>query len=204
VTQTSTPSTKDVALYFARNVNWDFFYSAVDTLGDSLNSPKNRFDKSDILELAIDIFSDGAIRHTNLTGRDFFIPAFGLHCEMKYETDLLFTPRGKVRRFISLTLVNTMGSNDRRSLPEDYSPFLLAVGSLGAAVVSRTTLETYLDTDSDSGQIKAKNIPNSEFEFVITPTQQLKRRVVANFDYSAAKLDLQKKFLNRFKSTLEG
>ena len=78
------PSTETIAEYFSKNVNWDFFYSSLDTLGKSLNSPKNRFDKSDILELAIEVFSDEKIKHFNQTGRDFFIPELNCHCEMKF------------------------------------------------------------------------------------------------------------------------
>jgi hypothetical protein len=156
-------TTESVAKFFSDNVNWDYFYSAVDTLGDSLNSRKNRFDKSDILELAIDVFSDGKIQHHNKTGRDFFIPELNIFCEMKYEKDLLFKSNSQIKSKNTLTLVNTMGNNNRLNLPEDYAPFLIAVGSKGCAVVDKVTLEKFLDTESDSGQIKAKGIPNSHF-----------------------------------------
>ncbi len=196
------PTTPDVAKYFSEFVNWEFFYSAVDTLGNTLNSPKNRFDKSDILELAIDVFSDGRIQHYNKTGRDFFIPALDVYAEMKYETDLLFTTSRQKKEKVSLTLVNTMGSNNRNRLPDDYAPFLIAVGSQGCAVVDKATLETYLDTKSDSGQIKSKDIPHSKFYFVRTPDQIKNRRIIANIDYSQEKLKLQKDFLNKFKQIL--
>ena len=196
-------TTQVVANYFSDNVNWDYFYSAVDTLGDSLNSPKNRFDKSDILELAVDVFSDGKVKHHNETGRDFYIPELDIFCEMKYETDLLFKSSSVLKDHNSLTLVNTMGSNDRVKLPEDYADFLLAVGSKGCAVVDKVTLEKYLDTASDSGQIKAKNIPSSNFSFVRLPNQIHNRRKISNIDYRDEKLKLQKEFLNRFKSMLD-
>jgi hypothetical protein len=192
-----------VAEFFSNSVNWDHFYSAVDTLGDTLNSPKNRFDKSDILELAIDVFSDGKIQHYNKTGRDFFIPSLSIYCEMKYETNLLFTASKQIKATTTLTLVNTMGNNNRDRLPDDYAPFLIAVGSLGCAVVDKATLESHLDTKSDSGQIKAKDIPKSKFLFVRTPNQLQNRRVVKNIDYSQEKLKLQKAFLNKFKTMLQ-
>lgn len=196
-------TTQVVANYFSENVNWDYFFSAVDTLGDSLNSPKNRFDKSDILELAVEVFSDGKIEHHNETGRDFYIPELDIYCEMKYETELLFKSSLAPKDQNSLTLVNTMGSNDRVKLPNDYAEFLLAVGSKGCAVVNKETLEKYLDTESDSGQIKAKNIPKSDFIFVRLPNQILNRRKIPNIDYREEKLKLQKEFLNKFKNLLE-
>ena len=196
-------TTKEIAEYFSKHVNWNFFYSAIDTLGNSLNSPKNRFDKSDILELAIEVFSDGKIKHFNGTGRDFFIPELNCYCEMKYAEDLLYTGSGKSKTKETLTLVNTMGSNDRVSLPSTYSPFLIAVGSKGCAIVSKDVLEQYLDTDSDSGQIKSKDIPIEKFVFVRKKDEVTNRRVILNIDYSEEKLKLQKSFLNKFKEILE-
>jgi hypothetical protein len=197
------PSTVIIAEYFSKNVNWDFFYSSLDTLGNSLNSPKNRFDKSDILELAIEVFSDEKIKHFNQTGRDFYIPELNCHCEMKFSENLLYTSTGTLKSKESLTLVNTMGSNIRDSLPVTYSPFLIAVGSKGCAIVSKKTLEKYLDTKSDSGQIKAKDIPITQFVFVKRTNEIKNRRVIPNIDYSDEKLKLQKTFLNKFKEILK-
>ena len=39
-------------------------------IGDELNTRKNRFDKSDILELAVETFSDGKIIHVDKQGGD--------------------------------------------------------------------------------------------------------------------------------------
>jgi hypothetical protein len=189
-----------VANFLSISIDWDLFFSTVDSLGDSLNSHKNRFDKSDILELAIVVFSNQEIIYHNKNYRDFFIPSLnGIYCEMKYGSHLLFNKAGVPKSFITLTLINTMGINEKRNdLPEGYSDFLIAVDSQGCAVIDKSTLSLYLDSLSDSGQIKAKNIPSDKFTFVRKP-YEIKRKLIKNLDYSQAKIKLQKEFLSNIK-----
>jgi len=51
-------------------VEWSKFFDMVYNIGDELNTRKNRFDKSDILELAVETFSDGKIIHVDKQGWD--------------------------------------------------------------------------------------------------------------------------------------
>lgn len=189
-----------VAKFFSKSVDWNLFFSTVDAIGDSLNSPKDRFDKSDIFELAIEVFSNQEIIYHNKNYRDFFIPSLnGIYCEMKYTSDLLFNKAGVLKSFVTLTLINTMGINEKRNdLPEGYSDFLIAVDSQGCAVIDKSTLSLYLDSSSDSGQIKAKNIPSDKFIFVRKP-YEIKRKPLKNLDYKQAKIELQKEFLSNIK-----
>ena len=190
---------KDVADFFSKSVDWNLFFSTVDAIGDSLNSPKNRFDKSDIFELAIEVFSNQKIIHHNQHYRDFFIPSLQIYCEMKYERNLLFSKQGVLKSKINLTLINTMGKNEKRnSLPNEYSDYLIAVDSQGCAVIDKLTLSQYLDSSSDSGQIKAKDIPIDKVILVRKPSD-IKRKTIKNLDYSQAKLKLQKEFLSNIK-----
>ena len=188
-----------VAKFFSKNVDWNIFFSAVDAIGDSLNSTKNRFDKSDIFELAIEVFSDQKIIHHNQNYRDFYIPSLRIYCEMKYERSLLFSKQGALKSKINLTLINTMGKNENRnSLPNEYSDYLIAVDSQGCAVIDKLTLSQYLDSSSDSGQIKAKNIPSDKFIFVRKP-YEIERKPIKNLDYKQAKMKLQNEFLSNIK-----
>ena len=190
---------KDVADFFSKSVDWNLFFSTVDAIGDSLNSPKNRFDKSDIFELAIEVFSNQKIKHYNQNYRDFYIPSLQISCEMKYSRNLLFNKKGVLKSKINLTLINTMGKNEKRnSLPNEYSDYLIAVDSQGCAVIDKLTLSQYLDSSSDSGQIKAKDIPIDKVILVRKPSD-IKRKTIKNLDYSQAKLKLQKEFLSNIK-----
>ena len=190
---------KDVADFFSKSVDWNLFFSTVDAIGDSLNSPKDRFDKSDIFELAIEVFSNQKIKHYNQNYRDFYIPSLQIYCEMKYSRNLLFNKKGVLKSKINLTLINTMGKNEKRnSLPNEYSDYLIAVDSQGCAVIDKLTLSQYLDSSSDSGQIKAKDIPIDKVILVRKPSD-IKRKTIKNLDYSQAKRKLQKEFLSNIK-----
>ncbi len=195
------PTLQQVADYFRNHVDWVAFYSAVDTIGDTLNDLKNRFDKSDLLELAIEVFSHREIRHVNQTGRDFFIKELNIYCEMKFQKTLLYSTNGQQKETTTLTLVNTMGRNDNRQLPKDYADFLLAVDLNGCAVVEKKVLIKFLDNTSDTGQIKAKNIPKNFFANVQSPEDIGARRQVQGLNYSQEKRGLQIRFLEQFLPT---
>lgn len=51
-------------------VNWEKFFSMVSVIGGDLDDRKNRFDKSDILEQALEIFSDGSFTWVDKVGWD--------------------------------------------------------------------------------------------------------------------------------------
>lgn len=188
-----------IARFFSENVDWNLFFSAVASIGDSLNSQKNRFDKSDIFELAIEVYSDEKIKHHNQNYRDFYINFFDTYCEMKYEKNLLYNEKGGLKSKVNLTLINTMGKNEfRTELPKDYSDYLIAVDSQGCAVIDKETLCQYLDSLSDSGQIKAKGIPSEKFIIVRRPSE-ITIQYIENVDYVQAKLQLQKEFLSNIK-----
>ena len=92
-----------------------------------------------------------------------------------------------------------MGKNENRnSLPNEYSDYLIAVDSQGCAVIDKLTLSQYLDSSSDSGQIKAKNIPSDKFIFVRKP-YEIERKPIKNLDYKQAKMKLQNEFLSNIK-----
>jgi hypothetical protein len=118
---------------------------------------------------------------------------------MKYEKNLLYTKKGGLKSKVNLTLINTMGKNEnRKKLPKDYSEYLIAVDSQGCAVIDKKTLSRYLDSSSDSGQIKAKGIPSTEFIIVRRPSE-ITIQCIKNVDYVQAKLQLQKEFLSNIK-----
>ena len=51
-------------------INLDDYTNLVAALGTQLNSPKDRFDKSDIIEQCIDVYSNGRLSWVDEVGRD--------------------------------------------------------------------------------------------------------------------------------------
>jgi hypothetical protein len=184
-----------VADFFRSNVDWDLFYSVVDTIGDSLNGRKDRFDKSDLFELSMRVFSDGKIEYRNEEGRDLYIPALEVFCEMKYSENSLFTGRGKMRESELLTLVNTMGNRDEISLPSGYAPYVLAVGSRGCAVVAKVDIEPHLFRTKD--QLHAR-VPMDRFCIIRRPDEIKRSPRYLVKSYKQEKFLLQENFLKSF------
>ncbi len=182
-----------VAAYLKDNVDWDRFFSVVDAVGNTLNGAKDRFDKSDIFELALDVYSKSNIEYRNEEGRDHFIRALGTYLEMKYDSKCLFTPqRLRPQKKVSLTLVNTMGNGHLVALPDGYADFVLAVGANGCAVISKSIIVGNLRKTSD--QLKA-TIPFERFSLVKRPAEISRFPVQVPFPYKERKVELQKQFL---------
>lgn len=205
--------------YVRSNVDWVKFFSVVDTLGSTMNGQKDRFDKSDIIEMALDAYSNGAIRYVNHDGVD--------HClvnlpnadqepttqEMKF-VSVLFYKEYVVERAnkklgldsvkqlrplgqpVSLKLVNSMGSNSHKTLPPDYAEFLLVADYYSVHVIEVSQLVPYLKFGGDG--ILANRVPCELFHRVIGPEDTVGRQALAGFDYKAEKLKFQRDFLNKF------
>jgi len=193
---------KELAKFFKDNVDWNKFYSLVDTVGTTLNSPKDRFEKSDLFEISLEIFSDNKIKYVNKQGADHEIPDLKIFTEMKFSSFGLYKNsrrKGLIANPIikSIRLVNTNGKAKPTALPSTYAPYLLLTDLNGAVIIDTETLKEYLDFGE--GNIEARNIPISQFEKIVGPDDITNRKKLEDFDYKQAKIQFQLEFLNRFK-----
>ena len=210
---------QQVQEYNKSKMNWTKFFSVVDTLGTSMNGQKDRFDKSDIIEMALDAYSNGAIQYVNDDGVDHkLINLLDLNGnpttqEMKF-VGVLFYKEFVVERAnkkrgtasvkelrlsnqpVSLTLVNSMGSNTHTKLPSTYAEFLLVADNHSIHVVKVSDLTPYLKFDGDG--IKANKVPCSLFHKIVGPEDISSRQALVGFDYKAEKLAFQRNFLSKF------
>lgn len=213
------PTLQQVCDYNRAQVNWIKLYSMIDTLGTTMNGKKDRFDKSDLIEMGMDIYSNGGIKLVNLDGVDHELVnlpnAKGLPTtqEMKFDSKLFYkmvsVQRANRRRGIegrkelqrsndpvTLKLVNTQGENNYTELPDTYAEFLLAADNHSAHVIEVAALKPYLKFPNDG--ITAVNVPTNLFIQVIGPDDITARQPLANFNYKQEKLAFQRNFLNKF------
>jgi hypothetical protein len=204
----------DVQKYLRSNVDWDKFFSVVETIGSSMNGKKDRFDKSDVIEMALDAYSNEKIEYVNEDGVDHILKCLNLtKLEMKFSSDLFYKeytvkrankkkgiPSVKGIRLtdkgISLRLVNSMGTNTHNSLPPTYAKFLLAVDNQGAFVIKTKKLIPYLRVDGDG--LVAKKVPPDLFHKVIGPEEISNKTKLNNFNYKEEKIKFQRSFLEKF------
>lgn len=168
---------QSVAKYFEENVSWHSFFSLIDNIGDSLNSPKLRFLKSDLIERAVAKYSkDGLVKYVNLEGIDFNLEKLGTTLEMKYSRKVLYTEKQKkLKKSIgTIRLVNTNGNYMATKLPDTYSDFLLVADLNGVVIIDKETLKKYLFYGT--GFIDAKNIPMSEVTMVVGTHSKIDRK----------------------------
>ena len=206
-----------VSNYNKTNVDWSRFFSAVETIGSTMNGQKDRFDKSDLIEKALSHFSNGAIQYANYDGIDHLLTNLlqvngdPTTQEMKFQGGSFYNHRvvqraskkrlinsvtaiTKLNKPVTVKLTNSNGENKRKSLPSTYAEFLLVVDNYSAFVVKVSDLTPYLKFNGDG--IEAKKVPVELFEEIIGPTAI--SAVVLDSDYKERKNKMQEDFLNQF------
>jgi len=196
---------QDVANYLSTNVDWNLMYSLTDTIGKTMNAPKDRFEKSDLLEKALSVFSvDEKIEYINAPGMDHFYKHFGVSAEMKYSTNGLYSiKKPKTKKIIvlkeevkNIRLENPNSGTLRTELSPTYADFLLLMDINGAAIIDKSTLKKYLNFGP--GFVDANNIPINEFAMIFNACNNVTRTVKTNFNYKEEKDKFQLNFLKSF------
>jgi hypothetical protein len=213
------PTLQQVCDYNQAHVNWIKMYSMIDTLGKTMNGQKDRFDKSDLIEMGLEVYSNGQIKHVDRDGVDHelvnLLNTKGLPTtqEMKFVSRLFYKEvvieRANRRRGIegrkelqrssepiNLRLVNSRGENTHTALPDTYAEFLLAADNNSVHAIEVATLLPYVEFPGDG--IVAVNVPSNLFIQVIGPDDITARQPLANFNYKQEKLAFQRNFLNKF------
>lgn len=189
--------TVELANWLANNVDWNKYVTLVDAIGDELNERKLRFDKSDLLERSLELFSNQDLQYVNQEGIDHIGP-FGVTIEMKYTEGCLFTNKKKLPRkhIADLQLMNSRGSSAGRTLPDNYAQFLLICDSDAVAVISKEDLIPYV-VDAGDG-LKTSKLPSEKVLYVFRPGEYKPLNLAESVSYKDAKMKMQRQFLAQF------
>lgn len=200
-----------IADYLNKKIDWQKCFSIVDTLGTTMNGHKDRFDKSDIIEMSLDAYSDGAVKYVNMIGVDHILTDLSITMEMKFSSVLFYKefvtqranknqPKIKelraINKPITVKLVNSMGTNTHTSLPSSYAEVLLVVDNYSAHVIMVSELIPYLKFGGDG--IEAYKVPSELFYKIVGPEDVSGRKSLADFNYKEEKIKFQKDFLRKF------
>lgn len=128
------------------SIQIDRYATLVQSVGSQLNGRKDRFDKSDIIERCLQVYTDGRLEWVDDEGRDFVDTKYGYDVEFKYETDMLFTEVRKDERNPNPRLHNSLGTNEKDELPNPAEFYLLGQQD-AIAVVS---YDVFLDDNKRS------------------------------------------------------
>ncbi len=157
-------SDREYAADLANAIDIDRYATLVGSVGDQLNGRKDRFDKSDLIERCLEVYTEGRLEWVDDEGRDFVDTEYGYDIEFKYETDMLFTPARGNERDPNPRLYNSLGSGNRATLPNPADFYLLgqadAIGLLSYEVFDDEDKRSRLKPDDDAviGDVYAEDI----------------------------------------------
>jgi hypothetical protein len=189
--------TVDIANWLRDNIDWNKYVSLVKAIGDELNERKLRFDKSDLLERSLELFSNQELAYVNLEGVDHIGPN-GTMIEMKFTEGSLFTRKTKKKKkFVSdLQLMNSRGSSEGRTLPGGYADFLLICDTDSAAIIAKEDLIQFV-VDAGDG-LKTSKMPSNMVQYVFVPDEYKPQDLAESISYKDAKMKMQRDFLAQF------
>lgn len=130
------PTTEEYAADLAQSLNKERYATLVQSVGDQLNGRKDRFDKSDVIERCLQVYTDERLKWVDDKGRDFVDTNLGLDIEFKYEENALFTEVRKDSRDPNLRLINNLGERNQID-PDELADFFVVGGEDSMGVISR-------------------------------------------------------------------
>lgn len=133
------PSTEEYAADLAQSLDKERYATLVQSVGDQLNGRKDRFDKSDVIERCLEVYTDERLKWVDDKGRDFIDTKLGLDIEFKYEENVLFTEVRKNPRDPNLRLINNLGERNQID-PDKLADFFVVGGQDSMGVMSKETI----------------------------------------------------------------
>lgn len=186
--------------FFKNEVDWNRFFTLVEKTGDELNSQKDRFDKSDILEIALQVFSQDKFIYVDMNGYDHICQSKKI--EMKTQQNCLYTAKlgNQKEKTSKIKLMNSLGDSSKKNRDDiikfDYL-LIVDTGSIGcysAAIIYKDQIEDrYLDTSSKDGV--TIQIPTNKLNFVVKPKQVKLMSASKSFSYKDEKRELQRRYI---------
>lgn len=137
----------EIADYLRRDITWDRFAKIVCATGVQLNDSQFRFLKGRVMEEGLAICSNNTLKYVGHTedGCDFIMWRMeDTRIEMKFDAEGIFTPKDKLRKTITVKLMNSHGSNTRKGLPVNYADFLIVASTRGVVLIPKSTFKHYL------------------------------------------------------------
>lgn len=137
--RSETPTAREYASELTKCLDEQRYATLVQSVGDQLNGRKDRFDKSDVIERCLQVYTDDRLKWVDDKGRDFVDTERGLDVEFKYEQDALFTNVRKDPRDPNLRLINNLGERNQID-SEELADFFVVGQQDSMGVISKQTI----------------------------------------------------------------
>tara|TARA_R110000822_G_scaffold90051_3_gene208265 strand:+ start:3786 stop:4358 length:573 start_codon:yes stop_codon:yes gene_type:complete len=175
------------------SLNCNQFFDVVTSVGNELNSRKDRFIKSDVLESALSEISGGDIKWVDQIGYDHLLYRSNKTMEMKTQCGCLFTKKGNTkRRTKKIKLTNTL-KKDMDAVLEETADYLLLADtgaeSYGLAIIPYKTAVEKAERVPDGFVVQ---FDTDDLEYIFTPSMYVPGK-------SIKKMNLKEKFSNAIR-----
>jgi len=183
-------NTKQYAQDLGSSIDAARYSRLIYSLGPQLNDRKDRFDKADIIEQSLEVYSNHRLIWVDDIGRDHYDNVTGLDLEFKYMSNGLFTKTGKEKSVVKVKLKNSLGKNKGVEIenPADY--YILGQEN-AIAIISSADVKPYLVAVPDG--IEA-HIPFESLEFIFKPNDVSIDKLV-EVSYKQEKRAMQRKLI---------
>ena len=177
--------------------HYDNFFSMIDHIGPELNDRKNRFDKADLIEAALERATNGRLSWEDSLGFDNYDAQNKEKFEVKSQGNCLYTKTGNLKKKTSaIKLTNTLQKSSSNKTLNCTADYLILIDSkqFAMAIISyREVVEKYSQELSDGFSCQ---IPTDKLIILRTPEEYVKIIQENSIDYAPAKRQLQKEYVN--------
>ena len=164
-------------------------------MGTQLNDRKDRFDKSDIIEQAVAVYSGDRLAWVDLIGRDHVDSVTGFDLEFKYVSNGLFTKVQKLpKKVVTVKLKNNLGAHKGTTV-DNPADFYMIGQQDAIAIISWEDIKEHLVAVSDG--IEAK-IPFDKLSFIFKCEDVDYGDDTIECDYKQIKMDAQRTLIETF------
>ena len=175
--------------------NRNAYSTLIAQVGDQLNDRKDRFDKSDIIEQAVAVYSGDRLSWVDLIGRDHVDTVTGFELEFKYVSNGLYTKVHKLpKKMVNVKLKNSLGVHKGTII--DHPADFYMIGQQDAiAIISWKDIKNYLVAVPDG--IEAR-IPFDKLSFIFDWNDVDLGDEFIETDYKKIKMDAQRTLIETF------
>jgi hypothetical protein len=176
--------------------NRNAYSTLISEMGTQLNDRKDRFDKSDIIEQAVAVYSGDRLAWVDLIGRDHVDSVTGFDLEFKYVSDGLFTKVQKLpKKIVNVKLKNNLGSH--KGITVDHPADYYMIGQQDAiAIISWEDIKNYLVAVPDG--IEAR-IPFDKLSFIFDCNDiDYSDEIDTELNYKKIKMEAQRTLIETF------
>jgi hypothetical protein len=182
---------KELRGVFNRNA----YSTLITEMGTQLNDRKDRFDKSDIIEQAVAVYSGDRLEWVDLIGRDHVDSVTGFDLEFKYVSNGLFSRVKKLpKKTVVVKLKNSLGVH--KGITIDHPADFYMIGQQDSiAIISWEDIQNYLVALPDG--IEAR-IPFDALSFIFDFNDIDYKDNKIDCDYKKIKMDAQRELIETF------